>query len=239
MSLQLRLPHLSGGTAEEQLRQLKSYLYQMVEQLNWALDTGLTEAAAAAYVPTASVTVSEAPSDPAAVFASIKALIIRSADIVNAYSDEITRRLDGVYTAQSEFGTYQQDTALTLEANAKGIAQNYENLQKLTGALQSYVETNAYLRSGLLEEQDDGTPVYGLEVGQRDNLNGQEVFNKFARFTANRLEFYDGGNQNTPVAYISDYKLFITNAQITGTLTLGGFELDTTDGICFRWTGGA
>lgn len=239
MSLQLRLPHLSGGTAEQQLSQLKSYLYQMVEQLNWALDTGLPQtAAAAAYVPSVPDTGSGS-GDPVATFSSIKALIIKSADIVNAYSDEITRRLDGVYAAQSEFGAYQQDTALTLEANAKGIAQNYENLQKLTGALQAYVETNAYLRSGLLEEQDDGTPVYGLEVGQRDNVDGTEVFHKFARFTANRLEFYDGGNQNTPVAYISDYKLFITNAQITGTLTLGGFELDTTDGICFRWTGGA
>ncbi len=236
MSLQLRLPHITGDTAQQQLGQLKSYLYQMVEQLNWALDTGLPETAAA--LPSSAPAPAGA-SDPQETFSSIKALIIKSADIVNAYSQQIGDRLEDRYVAQSEFGTYQQDTALSLEANGKGILQNYENIQKLTGVLQSYGETRAYLRSGLLEEQEDGTPIYGLEVGQRDQVNGVEVFNKFARFTANRLEFYDGGNQNTPVAYISDYKLYITNAQITGALTLGGFELDTTNGLSFRWTGGS
>ncbi len=235
MSLQLRLPHITGDTAQ-QLAQLKSYLYQMVEQLNWALDTGLPEAAAS--TPAAAAPSGKA-ADPQETFSSIKALIIKSADIVKAYSQQIGDRLEDRYVAQSEFGTYQQDTALSLEANGKGILQNYENLQKLTGILQSYGETSAYLRSGLLEERADGTPVYGLEVGQRDEQDGVEVFNKFARFTSNRLEFYDGGNQQTPVAYISDYKLFITNAQITGALTLGGYELDTTNGLSFRWTGGA
>jgi hypothetical protein len=59
------------------------------------------------------------------------------------------------------------------------------------------------------------------------------VFSKYARFVADKLSFYD--KNDTEVAYISDYKLYITNAQITGTLNLGRYELDPTDGLAFKW----
>ena len=237
MSLQLRLPSVAQGDVQTRLTRLQSDLYQLVEQLNWALDTGLPQAQAqtAAGAVTAGTAASPTPEE---TFSGIKGLILKSADIAEAYSEVIRQQLDGQYVAQSDFGEYRQDTALLLEADSRGIRQNYENLQKLTGLVNAGLETNAYLRSGLLEERADGTPVYGLEVGQRDRTDGTEVFHKFARFTANRLEFYDGGNQQEPVAYISDYRLFITNAQIAGTLTLGSYRLDTADGLSIRWTEG-
>ena len=78
-------------------------------------------------------------------------------------------------------------------------------------------------------------PVYGIEVGQRNTVNGVEVFNKFARFTADRLSFYDQSGEE--VAYISDFKLYITNAEVTGTLKLGGFLIDTSKGFTLKWAG--
>ena len=39
MSVNIRLPHISGTTDREQLSQIKSYLHQLVEQLNWALSS--------------------------------------------------------------------------------------------------------------------------------------------------------------------------------------------------------
>jgi hypothetical protein len=51
------------------------------------------------------------------------------------------------------------------------------------------------------------------------------------------MSFYDS-NENE-VAYISDRRLHITNAEITGSLTLGGF-VDTVvnGGVVTRWIGG-
>lgn len=37
MSWEFKPPALRGGTPEEQLRQLQSYLTQLTQQLNWAL----------------------------------------------------------------------------------------------------------------------------------------------------------------------------------------------------------
>ena len=39
MSTNIRFPNITGKTEAEQLVQVKSYLHQLVEQLNWALST--------------------------------------------------------------------------------------------------------------------------------------------------------------------------------------------------------
>lgn len=35
--IQIRLPNITGKTPEEQLKQIQSYLFQLVGELNWAL----------------------------------------------------------------------------------------------------------------------------------------------------------------------------------------------------------
>lgn len=47
MSINFRFPNINGLTETEQLKQIKSYLHQLVEQLNWAmsvLESGSAEA---------------------------------------------------------------------------------------------------------------------------------------------------------------------------------------------------
>jgi len=39
MNVTIRHPHITSKTEEGQLRQIRSYLYQLVEELNWALTT--------------------------------------------------------------------------------------------------------------------------------------------------------------------------------------------------------
>ena len=284
MSFDFKLPSFQVETPGE--RRMYAYLYQTVQQLNWAMKYIQTaESSGNGYVPVKQVTATGAVSDsksPLETFAEIKALIIKSADIVNAYYDAIHAKLEGLYVAQSEFGEYVEKTDLELEANAKGITQNYSNIQGVStnlgslsdrvsgvqtelGSVQGDVsgvksdvtgvkgnletirqnvndvqaviaETNAYIKTGAIDTDEYGIPVYGLEIGQTNEVNGKETFNKYARFSSSRLSFYD--QNDTEVAYISDYKLYITNVHITGTLTIGEYEIDTSDGLAFRWLGG-
>ena len=64
-------------------------------------------------------------------------------------------------------------------------------------------------------------------------VNGEETFNKYARFTADRLSFYDAND--TEVSYIGDYKQVITNAKVLEKLEVGKFVFDTSNGIALRW----
>jgi len=241
MSIQIQTPNITGETDRETLRQIRSYLYRMANQLQWAFDTLQTSGGSSDGPVLRTVRQETAKTDPASTFAGIKGLIIKSADIVNAFSAQITRRLEGRYVARSDFGTYTEETAQELRQTSTDIHQLFTNVRTLSDTVEelysSTVGASAYLRSGLLCEDSSGTPVYGLEIGQTNSIGGERVFDKFARFTADRLSFFD--SNDTEVAYISDYKLYITNAEITGSLFLSGrFKLWYNGGLAFQWIGG-
>lgn len=225
MIIDFRLPNITAKDEAGQLRQMQSYMIQLVEQLNYAMKM-VEEAPSTTVdkVSNATAAVSEEAKAQAS-FNSIKSLIIKSADIVNAYYEAINARLQGLYVAESDFGTYTEATDLALEATSKGIEQNYTNIQQIISDIEGFnsylIEVDAHINSGILYYGDDGAPVYGLEIGQRTEINGEETFNKYARFTADKLSFYDSNDNE--VAYISDKKLYITHVEIIGSLSLGGF----------------
>lgn len=300
MGIDLRYPNITGATEREQIQQLTSYLFQFVDQLQYVIGNFDTTVSNGYASTTGKKTSEEASYDPQILFSDIKALIIKSADIVNAYYEKLKYRFEGAYVAQSDFGTFKEQTLQDIETNSTGIEQAFNNVQEIRlgigsnletlseevgqldsslqgikegvdGNLQaisddvdqlgadlkdakntlgtdiqaikddvaelnfSIVEVSANINSGLLYYDADGVPVYGLEIGQKNVLDGEEVFNKFARFTAGRLSFYDQNGYE--VAYISDYKLYITHAEVTGTLKLGGFLVDTSKGLTIKWVG--
>lgn len=240
--INIRLPNITGKTEAEQLTQIKSYLYQFAEQLQWAFST--VEAEAGKTVVTkndGSVSVVTGGKE-AANFNQIKDLIIKSADIVTAYYESIDSmlRLSGHYTVSSAFGTFSEETQNQIDATNAKLTQTVSSLQSIfdeNGNIRAELLVNGYIYSGIIEYAKDGEAIVGIEIGQTTTNNGVETFNKFARFTADRLAFYDANNQSEPVAYISNYKLVITEAEVLGNLKLGGFVFDTTNGIALRWEG--
>lgn len=229
MNANLRFPNITAQSDKEKLVQVQGYLHQLVQQLNWAFDNvgGGSSVKQAVELSKASGGIVESEEAKSA-FNDIKSLIIKSADIVNAYYESINTRLKSIYVSQSDFGTYTAETDAVIDANSEGIEQLYSNMQEILTDVanleHTLIESNAYINSGLLYYDDQGVPVYGLEIGQRNEIDGEEVFNQFARFTAAKLSFYDSnGNE---VAYISDKKLYITHVEITGSLQQGSF-IDT------------
>lgn len=244
MSIQIKTPNITAATDREKLQQMQSYLYQMAQQLQWAFDTIETGGGGSGSSIRTSQAVAGKNGGNSSLdtFSEIKSLIIKSADIVDAYYVQISKKLEGIYVAQSDFGAYTEQTSQEIQENSTNITQIFTDIRELSGTVEqlydSNVTTNAYLKSGLLEEKESGVPVYGLEIGQTNSVDGENVFDKFARFTADRLSFYDGND--VEVAYISDYKLYITNAEITGSLYLAGkFRIYYNNGLAFQWTGGA
>ena len=63
------------------------------------------------------------------------------------------------------------------------------------------------------------------------------MFNKYARFTSEKLSFYD--SNNIEVAYISDKKLYVKIAHITVSFQIGGLidlVMNTGD-VVTKWVG--
>lgn len=234
--MDIKYPNITAPDYGARLEQVRSYLYQLVDQLNFALNLDASSASAQQQIIRSGGQAVEEKEDSQATFNSIKSLIISSADVVNAYYDKIVKRLEGVYVAESDFGTYAQQTSQTIEATSQSVESLYTNIQQILTDIEnvdSYlIDVKATIKAGELYTEDDGTPVYGIEIGQINTVNG-EVKQRFARFTSSKLSFYD--QNGTEVAWISGEKLYITHAEVTGTLTIGRYVLDTSNGLAFKW----
>lgn len=233
-TVQIRLPEISGGDAADQLARVQNYLTYLAGELQFAFDSISREQDTAAAEIEAAVQRAENPTP--AVFTNLKNLIIKSADIVERYSEEIQRRLEGKYTAASEFGSFVQETRQLIQENAEGITREFSHIQQLESLVEGIQggleQVNAYIRTGLLYYDSGEMPVYGLEIGQQEERDGSVSFRKFVRLSADRLAFFD--QNETEIAYISDQKLHVTAAELhlaritriqTEKIELGGYTL--------------
>lgn len=242
MTVDIRFPNITATTESGKIQQLQSYMHQLVEQLNWALNTVET-ASSGTVSSTANIKQAKELSQKEAedTFNSIKALIIKSADIVKAYEKTIFSDFNGKYFADSDFGTYLEETSRTVEENSKGVTENYTRIETIDSRVEGVEDevrtTNAYIRRGLLPNGE-----YGIEIGETSE---EGVFRQYARFTSDKLSFHDkNGNE---VAYIGagEYDkenpncLYITGRAIfQGDIQFGQYIADTSDGLAFTWIGG-
>ena len=246
MSIDIRLPNINGSTETEQLQQIRSYLYQLTPQLNWALNT--LEVANTAQVMVAepkTSAVSEESEKKINNFNEIKSLIIKSADIVKSFYDEIATRLVKEYKGVAEgLGSYEQTSTNDISASADGIKQVFGNLQKVEGLFSDgsesayLIKSSAYIKSGYLFTESNGNPVYGIEVGEvSEDENGNIIYNGAAQFTPTKLSFFGSGDNE--IAYISNQQFYITRGEITESLRIGGYKLTSTEktGLSFKWVG--
>ena len=258
----IRRPNVTSPTPEGQLQQIKTYLYQLTDQLNFALkDAERIEEekkqSSLALKKNATETTNE--SDKAQeTFGAIKNLIIKSADVVDAFYDEISKRLEGHYSALAndgqDYASFVEDTMQWQTEGPESNTNLFEATQKITKYLgfdgdskplpdtdsgeviQELRKDTFFMKTGWLYEEADGTKIGGIELGQVSSDSGG-TDTAFARFTPTRLVFY-GEDGKTELGTFEKYRLTIKDATIKGNLELGDYVIDTDDGgLAFLWGG--
>lgn len=232
----IEAPPMAAGSDGQKLSAVYSYLYQLSEQLNTALNN-LTVAnfapqEAQALQSVAAGTVQKAQADQAS---ALKSLIIKTADVVRAEMDELETTLRSEYVAESEFGSFQESLEAQIKATAQGVVQSYgyeSKIDDVAGGMvdfESYrQELQAYIKTGLLYYGDDGLPVYGVAVGEniaKVTVDGKEVLERkglMSTFTANRLSFWQG---ETETAYMTAGVLHIAKAELSDQLVVGHYVI--------------
>lgn len=237
MSVTFSPPVITGDSPEAQLKSMQSWLFQFSEQLQYALNNldtsnfsegGLKEI-------NGSNEASETNKNVQSEFESLKAIIIKTSDTVKAHYEEITETLKSDYIAISDFGEYSENSKAEIFKSASGITQSYERIEKVTGditsvdvSFQSYVKaTNAYIRTGYLEQFD----TYGIAIGEEkvETTNGEEIvsFNYFATLTSSELAFWQNGVKR---GYFKGDSLFVN-----GSLRLGRWSIDSSNGFTIKY----
>ena len=173
--MNLRYPNITGKTPMEQIDQLRGFLYQLVEQLNLQEDSGgksLQKAVVDAGLSGGDA-VQEQTSTPQSTFNQVKSLIIKSAEIIDAYYTEINKRLEGVYVASSEYGEYEKKMAQEIKATSERIDQVFADYQSISGQVSKVIATGANIRTGLLFTV--GEETLEPELGQTELVDGTNI----------------------------------------------------------------
>ena len=153
-------------------------------------------------------------------------------------ADAIISQVESQYYSKTDGVELENRISSQITQTEKNITENFsediallsQDISSVGGVVSELVsDLDVYIRRGELEEN-----VYGIEIGRSDS-------NIKARFTNDRLSFYQGASE---VAYISGSSLYITNADVLDYLRIGNssqgyFLFDTTsNGLEVRWIDG-
>lgn len=243
-------PNLTG-TAEQQLIQLRSYLYRLSEALSVALAESGERTQESESVS------SSASSGGSGSFTETRDLIVKTAEIVTTARTEIEREilnLQSVYVAQSDFGVYREEIESSIRTAAEGVEANFSAIEEITGELPMLRTSAGYIKAGFIAETEDEKLV-GIAIGQTVQIDSDSTYTdpdtgaeysevnmqrtrNCAFYTADGIYFYVDGRQT---AYFTNRRVHITDAEIENTLAIGNSKWlvsHANGGYSIQWIGG-
>lgn len=238
----LDLPNISNsGTVEQQLAEIRSYIYRNNEQINATLsnltiDKIWEQTSSAISVLSGD---NEEKSDVLSQYQKIRDLIIKTADIIIQTDEQWQMAMNGSYLAKGQFGEYLLNTSVEIDGKSTGFTQLYTYSSELGSDYNDYKSYQQnFIKEGLLDDTGT-TPIYGIDVGlltsefsvTKDDGTTETVTvdsNKKLRITPLKLSLYDGSNE---VAYIEEKEIYFPKANIKGgSINIGNGKFKVTSG---------
>lgn len=174
---------------------------------------------------------------------SANSVSIKSGSGSSSLDESLDELNDKVEALKNDVLTVRQSTEANIEINSQAITQQYSEIKSMEETIKSMdgqvkdvtskvSATDGYIKTGKIAEDENQNPIYGVEIGQtKEDLE----FSVFARFTPEKLSFYDGhGNE---ISYFSGQKLHIKEAVVLSAMNLGGYEINTKKGLTLKWAG--
>ncbi len=165
-------PNLSG-TVDNQLLQLKSYLYQVADQLNYSFENEETRSQALREETVLQVEESVSPA-----LDSVKSMIIKTADEIKVNTQKEIETLSGSIEAVSEeFGTFVGEYDATITRTEERFTDIFNRIETVNGQIYNY---NTYIITGHLFDID-GKSYDGIAIGTNlapdadDNIVGDTL----------------------------------------------------------------
>ena len=215
-------PPILNGDEKQQLTQLQRYLGAMSDKLNHALMTITIEQMA----PETRQVITEAEEKATQQAQGLKALIVKTAEIVRHEMEEIRVTLQDNYEAlSSQFGTLETNLTNELALTAAGVQQNFsyiETIQENEEGYNTFINKyQSHIYVGVIGyNQDTGAPITGISIGEDvTSANGTlNVDKQMATFTAEKLSFFQNGIE---VAFFAKNVFYIANGEVTRSMKMG------------------
>lgn len=248
------LPPMAQGTPEQQLVALRDYLVRLAQELERVSDgkdiTVIAEGAA-------EKAREQSVKDVQEQAATLKALIIKTADEIVQYADSKVELYNSLYVAQSDYGNYYQQIETQVEQTARGAVESYhysdaiQSAQSTADSAVEYMtEMNGQIRRGIIEDLETHEVHLGIAISEELSFTGSEQTQggltyyeltpgqTLGLYTATGWQFWINGVKRGWFSS-EDSMLHVANIVVEDRLQLGAdWEITTTGGFGIRYIGG-
>lgn len=242
------LPPQAQGTPEQQLMALRDYLVRLARDLDRAGNTDMVitdiVGKATKAVEKETVKVIQDQSQ------TLKALIVKNANEITAYADEINTDLHSHYVAISDYGNYYEQIDTKVQQTARGTIESYHYTEAID-ALDNYMtDLNGQIRRGLIEDPDTHEVHLGIAIseslsftGQTQEVGGVTYYEltpgqTLGLYTSTGWQFWINGVKRGWFSS-QDSMLHVSNIIVESKLRAGAdWEISTSGGFGLRYIGG-
>lgn len=253
------LPPPLRGTTEKKIAALQQYLTRMAMNINSAVNS-LPEATAALIQQEGQTGSgnSKEIKDLQAKADSLKSLIVKTAKEVYEIIDKKTEEYEGLYVAQSDFGTYLEENKSIIETTARGTIESYDFIGIVDEYMGEDLETirdyitsiNGYIKRGIITDPTTGYECLGIVISEdatftaeTTTVNGRE-YQRLADgqtvgiYTSTGWQFWMNGAR-TGWFDSTDGSMHIVNLAIENRLTMNGnWLVSGLSNFSIKWIGG-
>ena len=181
---------------------------------------------------------------------SLKALIIKTADEITAYTDTRAETFESLYVAKSDYGEYYNQIETQVTQTARNAVETYHYAEAIQDMNTYLTDLNGQIRRGVIEDPETHEVHLGIAISEQLSFTGQTQ-------TEGGLTYYELTPGQTLGLYTStgwqfwingvrrgwfsseDSMLHVSNIVVENRLQLGsGWDITSTNGFGLRYIGG-
>ena len=242
------IPPRLQGSPEQQLVAMRDYLVRLSQSLEQVSRSG-----AAPAVPKSGAAASaqeNAAEQVKSTARALKALIIKTADEITAYTDSRVESFESLYVAKSDYGSYYNQIETQVAQTARDTVESYHYTEAF-GEMNAYLtDLGGQIRRGVIEDPETHEVHLGIAISEHLSFTGQTqtegglTYYELAPgqtlglYTSRGWQFWIGGVRRGWFSS-EDSMLHLSNIVVENRLQLGSeWDVTRTNGFGLRYIGG-
>lgn len=229
MVINCNVPVLNGLDDSTKLIKMEKYLWELNDQLRFILSNLEIDNFSVETQNSLGISETEKSKAETQVLETIDSLrqkIVNTANHIESDIQTIRDTMEGQYKAISDqFGTYTADYFRETTKNALYSIDEFKQIETINGY---YVESQGYVKTGNIGSDGENV-LYGIEIGDVQNMNGTKL-----QLCNNKISCFENG---VKIWGIANREIEIARAKIGEYIYFGGYRVEVTNGIEFKWEG--
>lgn len=242
------IPPRLQGSPEQQLVAMRDYLVRLSQSLEQVSRSGAAPAVSKAGA--AASAQENAAEQVKSTARALKALIIKTADEITAYTDSRVESFESLYVAKSDYGSYYNQIETQVAQTARDTVESYHYTEAF-GEMNAYLtDLGGKIRRGVIEDPETHEVHLGIAISEQLSFTGQTqtegglTYYELAPgqtlglYTSRGWQFWIGGVRRGWFSS-EDSMLHLSNIVVENRLQLGSeWDVTRANGFGLRYIGG-